>query len=916
MTATFRIICILPLLLICASLFAQWAPLSSLTDGIEWQEGCVHNGHFVGLASATNKQYLVQGDSVIYLTASPHNRLASDGSELLLLDAEGILLDKVVDLATYSLQDGVVIYGRDVNPNRLVRLYDALPATGNSLALYSSRTNYLSAFASPEHGMVGPNRVFPAPSDISYYGRGYEYQNTGFIISRPVGLARRGSEYIGVSRIPGFDRTLAYGYGWTVYDGASDRLNSMHFELRGEVVSVLAYQQGYILTTNSEVLITDELGNPLRVFNLPEQVKLIDAAVDNAGTGFVAVLETSSGNILGHATAAAGFDAVFETTDPDTRIEHIYYESNLGYRIEAVCGTALCFEEFNGPLSDATLLSLQLQGNISFPSMVTYPFPDTVGSPAVFRHEESHPDILDYPVFVDYTLDSNVYIQIRGEREIRSKSGQLLQVVSEAPALDTSALLIEWESRLRLDTGRVLLDKVDGTIDTLLLNIPWDGSSSTSTTRISALPNGQIIAKRQTGFFRGNPFVRHLILDTLGTIISDLEGNSYDYEARPQGLLIYGKRSFTDRVSSYSSTTLGYTIVPYRTLQRPIDLPLIVPYCTESDSVSYTNPLTGLVETQLIGNRKLVQVNGLNFQIERPPSSLLINIIDTVIIEAFCRYATLPRQFEVHLRDSAAVATVLANGEPLEEYEYIDTRTIQLTIIDTNGCELYRRVYPETDYLFFSTRDACFGENNGSIYGSEDSVVIDGIVRSLPVTDLMEGSYSMQLYSNESNCFFDTLVQIQSRAEIQFDTTEEYIGNEVRFSVSVQDTTLPAFFMWSTGETSSSILVTLGDTVTLTTRVLQCERIDTFIARRTVPTLDANSLTARIYPNPVRNKLSINVSAPVTGIVINRLGQTVQTFALEAGTNHIGLDMLSAGLYHLHLLNEREEHSFTLVKLD
>ncbi|MEP7168221.1 MAG: T9SS type A sorting domain-containing protein, partial [Bacteroidota bacterium] len=114
-------------------------------------------------------------------------------------------------------------------------------------------------------------------------------------------------------------------------------------------------------------------------------------------------------------------------------------------------------------------------------------------------------------------------------------------------------------------------------------------------------------------------------------------------------------------------------------------------------------------------------------------------------------------------------------------------------------------------------------------------------------------------------------------------------------------------YLWSTGETTQSIIVSSGETVTVTVST-----IGGACVRTSLPTSVIVNDFLKIFPNPAFDKVSLSLivqeASGATVAIYNTLGQKVvqQDFFLTAGANSGEADIsrLRQGLYQVMVTND------------
>lgn len=65
----------------------------------------------------------------------------------------------------------------------------------------------------------------------------------------------------------------------------------------------------------------------------------------------------------------------------------------------------------------------------------------------------------------------------------------------------------------------------------------------------------------------------------------------------------------------------------------------------------------------------------------------------------------------------------------------------------------------------------------------------------------------------------------------------------------------------------------------------------------------------RIYPNPIRDLLTIEVEQEFTGVILSLDGRILKTFKLHKGANVLDVSTISSGNYLLKVFNETKQYN-------
>jgi hypothetical protein len=72
----------------------------------------------------------------------------------------------------------------------------------------------------------------------------------------------------------------------------------------------------------------------------------------------------------------------------------------------------------------------------------------------------------------------------------------------------------------------------------------------------------------------------------------------------------------------------------------------------------------------------------------------------------------------------------------------------------------------------------------------------------------------------------------------------------------------------------------------------------------------------KLFPNPVSNKLQVETAIEFRGASItNQLGQVMETFNLNQGSNEVNMSKYPSGQYFLRLNQGKSNASISILKL-
>ncbi|MFY0644622.1 MAG: T9SS type A sorting domain-containing protein [Bacteroidia bacterium] len=151
----------------------------------------------------------------------------------------------------------------------------------------------------------------------------------------------------------------------------------------------------------------------------------------------------------------------------------------------------------------------------------------------------------------------------------------------------------------------------------------------------------------------------------------------------------------------------------------------------------------------------------------------------------------------------------------------------------------------------------------------------------------------------ESKCAFTDTTELFAN----IDTTVSY--NRTQTPIFMIDTTYMTY-VWSTGDTTSSIVLNM-DTTTVEVTVTDtngCILTDQLIIYLNflVGVESRDLLTTQVYPNPVLNTLSVEAVANAECTIYNSRADLIQKINLIKGSNKIDLTAYPSGVYILEFL--------------
>ena len=240
---------------------------------------------------------------------------------------------------------------------------------------------------------------------------------------------------------------------------------------------------------------------------------------------------------------------------------------------------------------------------------------------------------------------------------------------------------------------------------------------------------------------------------------------------------------------------------------------------------------------------------------------------------------------------TATINPVACNSLTINAITYTATGTYSQNLSNAQGCDstLTIQAVIKTPTTATISPVAC------------NSVTINAI------TYTATGTYTQNL-SNAQGC--DSMLTIKTTINplptltIIASSATICAGSTVTLTVNGANT-----YTWNTNETTTSIIV--SPTVTSTYTIMGvdasgCENITTFT--QTVTNCGTTSVTQydatnnlQVYPNPFVNELTITSTAKINALLFGILGNKINEFVLQNGTQTITLNDLEPGIYYLQV---------------
>ena len=206
----------------------------------------------------------------------------------------------------------------------------------------------------------------------------------------------------------------------------------------------------------------------------------------------------------------------------------------------------------------------------------------------------------------------------------------------------------------------------------------------------------------------------------------------------------------------------------------------------------------------------------------------------------------------------------------------------------------------------------CNGSNSGSVtisvQGGIQPYIYDwdnSTNSTATLAGLSGGSYSC-IITDAAGCSDSISATLNEPATIVItsNVTPEINGNDGAIDLTVSGGVSPYSYLWENNQTTEDLSNLSGGTYSFTvTDANGCVYSDS-ISVQSADLLDISNFTWNVYPNPVNEK--INVEVPIEGAIniFDCNGRFVKTYSVEKGLNIIEMTQFEAGIYLIKMNNQ------------
>ena len=260
------------------------------------------------------------------------------------------------------------------------------------------------------------------------------------------------------------------------------------------------------------------------------------------------------------------------------------------------------------------------------------------------------------------------------------------------------------------------------------------------------------------------------------------------------------------------------------------------------------------------------------------------------------------------------------NGSIDPTIENLSAGNYEVTVTDENNCEIVGSTtvedLPIIDIELSSTPTNCQNKEGDASFSILNNIGINSILWSngantQNISDLTGGIYFVTIV-DENNCEITEQVEVESLSPPLIDLGPDLsinAGGNVILTPNVTGNFLT--YLWSTGETTDSIIVDMAGTYTVTvTNSDGCSSSDSITI--TISTETKTSLSFGeyyIFPNPahdiIRIYLSENINPPYTITLIDTNGKKVLEKKSKTALDHkLFFDVKDLASGHYHIITE------------
>jgi hypothetical protein len=219
------------------------------------------------------------------------------------------------------------------------------------------------------------------------------------------------------------------------------------------------------------------------------------------------------------------------------------------------------------------------------------------------------------------------------------------------------------------------------------------------------------------------------------------------------------------------------------------------------------------------------------------------------------------------------------------------------------------------DTVFFTNTSTSVGALTYQWYLNDNLI---GSATNLSLVLSFPGTDTISLVSNFGDCS-DTAIQIVVVNPPPF----VFLGNDTAICQSC-NITLDAgnpgsLYIWSTGETTQTILVSQPDTYSITITFDGCAFVDTIVVGLLTDVIGYNNISGvSIYPVPINDKLLLSVEHPGMynfAFLFDIQGRIVQQMELKKSVEIMNTAELNKGVYILRLSGREGNAAFKIIKM-
>lgn len=258
-----------------------------------------------------------------------------------------------------------------------------------------------------------------------------------------------------------------------------------------------------------------------------------------------------------------------------------------------------------------------------------------------------------------------------------------------------------------------------------------------------------------------------------------------------------------------------------------------------------------------------------------------------------------------------------STGEMGNTIHNLATGNYAITVSDSMNCtasaEFVIDAPPAISIPLTTTSVSCFGENNGTAnaipsggLGNFTFLWSNGDTTH-NATSLTAGVYQVTV-SDENGCTATNSVSIQQPGQIQITTTSTNGSASVS---TISGGAAPYYYLWSTGDTTSSISgLSTGSYVVTVTDNNGCTASAGVSVIATAIDMVSTGIVFSVLPNPANNEISAminNLNGRAICTVRNMLGQVVLIKVINTPLTLFDCSKWADGLYFVEILQDKSK---------